>query len=423
MQKPVRLDNGIRIHLIPIQGTEAATIMVFNKVGSRHEHDKVYGAAHFIEHLMFKGTKRRPSTLDISRELDAVGAEFNAYTGKDLTGYYVKAEAAQLELAVDLLHDMLFHSKYEAEEIKREKGVIIEEINMYEDNPLIHIEELLEEQMFAGNNLGRQIAGTRASIKEMKREDIIAFRDAYYIPSRLVIAAAGKVDDKVIDLLNQTFGQVKAAKAKPAEFENFSGQPKLAANVQFKETEQIQVAMGFPSLAKADKKLPALRLMSIILGGTMSSRLFISVRERQGLAYLIRSSNTSYEDTGNFMIQAGLDKSRLPKAMAVIQAEIEKIKKHGVSDQELEDAKNNLRGRSLLKLEDSANLAEWYGQQEIFLAEALDPEEWLKKHESVTQDQVQEMAGRILDLDKASLAAIGPYKTGDDFLEAAGLKK
>ncbi|MBU1705767.1 insulinase family protein [Patescibacteria group bacterium] len=423
MKEPVRLDNGIRVHLIPFAGTEAVTVLVLNKVGSRHEDEKVFGAAHFIEHLMFKGTERRPSTLEISRELDSVGAEFNAYTGKDLTGYYVKADSAKTALAVDLLHDMLFHSKYDSQEIDRERGVIIEEINMYEDNPLIHIEELLEDQMFAGNNLGRPIAGTRASISQMKRADIVAFRDRYYIPSRMVIAVAGKVGENILELLNRTFGQVPAAGQQPTEFEAFQSPAALAAKVQFKETEQIQVALGFQSLKKSDEDLPVLRLMSIILGGTMSSRLFISVRERKGLAYLIRCGNTSYEDTGCFMIQSGLDQRRLPEAMATILEEIEKMKTEGVSDQELADAKNNLRGRSLLKLEDSSDRAEWYANQEVFLAEAETPEEWLKKHEAVTREQVQAMARRILLTETMSLAAIGPYGSGEEFIEAAGLKK
>ena len=193
MQKVRKLKNGMRVHLVPFTGTDAATVLVLTKVGSRYEDDKVWGGSHFIEHLMFKGTKRRPNTIDISKTIERYGALYNAYTGKDLTGYYVKIDGDKSDVAIDLLHDMIFHSKFDAREMNRERGVIIEEIKMYEENPIMHIGDLIEEAMFDGSTLGREIAGTPETMRTMKRSDLIAYRDRYYVPSEMVVVVAGAI--------------------------------------------------------------------------------------------------------------------------------------------------------------------------------------------------------------------------------------
>jgi len=192
-----KLNNGMRVHLTPVAGTQAVTVLVLTKVGSRYETPALSGASHFIEHLMFKGTKKRPTTLDISRTLDSVGAQYNAYTNKHETGYYIKIDAKHTHLAVDVLHDMLFHSHFDAKELDRERGVIIEEINMYQDSPMRHVEELLEAIVFEGNTLGWEIAGSHKTMREMKRDEILAFRDQHYIPSRMVISVAGKIPKNI----------------------------------------------------------------------------------------------------------------------------------------------------------------------------------------------------------------------------------
>lgn len=423
MKKPIVLSNGMRVHLMPFAGTQAATVLVFVKVGSRYEYADINGASHYIEHLMFKGTKRRPTTLDISRDLDAVGAEYNAFTGKEYTGYYITIEAGKLPLAVDMIHDMMFHSKYDKAEMDRERGVIIEEINMYRDNPMMHVEDLLEEAMFDGNTLGWNIAGSPKTMRGMTREQVIAFRDAYYIPSRVVIGVAGKVNKSTLALIKKTFGSVKAKPA-AAEYEKIAAaKPKKspAVRVQEKHVEQLQVAFGFPSYGVADKRNAALSLLASILGGTMSSRLFVSVREKKGLCYFVRAENSAYDDTGAFSIRSGLDKSRLKEAVKTILEEVAKIKKAGVTPRELKDAKDNFRGRLLLRLEESSNQADWYARQELLLREAKTPEERMKEIDAVTAAQVKQAANDVLDLAKMSAAAIGPFKDGKAFLRAAGL--
>ncbi len=414
-----KLKNGARVHLIPYAGTDAATVLVLFKVGSRYEQMKVWGGSHYVEHLMFKGTKRRPNTVDISRELDRFGAEYNAYTGKDMTGYFVKIAAEQVPVAIDMLNDMLFHSLYSPVEMAREKKVIIEEIKMYEENPVMHIEDILEEAMFDGSTLGRNIAGTAQSMLAMKRNDVIAYRDAYYSPERMVIAIAGKVPENAMALLEKTFGTVKS-RPEPECFVPFGVMPahkKPHVRRQNKDVKQIQVALGFPSVGKDHPDQPAIQLLASILGGSMSSRLFIEVRERKGLCYHVRAVADAYEDVGTFVIRAGLDGARLPLASKTILQEVMKMKKKGVTAQELRNVKDHVDGATKLSLEDSSSRAEFYARQELFLGQVETPAEKLAKYRKVTAKDVQRVANEILDLSKLSIAAIGPYKTDEALLK------
>jgi predicted Zn-dependent peptidase len=419
MSKVHTLKNGTRVHLLPSSGTQAATLLVLFKIGSRNEPLKVWGGSHFIEHLMFKGTKKRPETIDISKELDRYGAEYNAYTGKDLTGYWVKIAAEQIPVAVDLLHDMLFNSKFEEAEMTREKKVIIEEIKMYEENPIMHLEDLLEEAMFDGHTLGRNIAGTAKSMTAMKRKDVLAYRDAYYVPENMVIAIAGNVPKNALSLLEKSFGKVKA---KPMVTENVPftiegewQQPRVRR--QFKQLEQIQVALGFPTPGRDHKDMEALKLLSSILGGTMSSRLFIEVREKRGLCYNVRATVDAYEDVGVLTVRAGLDASRLSLAMKVIVSELHKIAKKGVTPAELKMAKDHVKGATTLRLEDSSNLAEFFARQELFGDKVETAEERLKRFAAVKISDVQRVAREIINFRRVSIAAIGPYKTDADLLK------
>jgi len=425
MAKHFILKNGTRVCLVPFAGTKATTVLVFCKVGSRYESVSLQGASHFIEHLMFKGTTRRPNTLAISRALDAVGAQFNAFTGKDATGYYVKADHQHAKLAIDLLHDMLFHSKYDPKELNRERGVIIEEINMYEDNPMSYVENLLEQGLFQGNPLADDIAGTHKSMRAMKRSDILTYRDSYYQPSRLVICVSGHVDEQVTTWLEETFGRVKAAGKKPEDFTPFVGwkdqqEPRII--VKEKAMEQVQLALGFPAYSLYDKKLRAAKLLAIILGGTMSSRLFIAVRERRGLAYFVRSWIETFEDTGYLTIRAGLDKSRLPLALKTIFNECRAIKRKGaIRVQELKDAKEYVRGKTLLAMEDSFARAEWYGQTTLFHEKEKTIEGYLKEIADVRMKDVEQVAQEMLRSAQLTIAAIGPYANKEALKKSAGL--
>ena len=423
MLKVHTLKNGARVHLVPVEGTQATTLLVLFKVGSRNESLSVWGGSHFVEHLMFKGTKRRPKTIDISKELDRYGAEYNAYTGKDITGYYVKIESGHIDVAVDLLHDMLFHSAFNAKEMTREKGVIIEEIKMYEENPIMHIEDLIEEAMFDGHVLGRNIAGTAPVMRKMKRADVLRYHKNYYSPENMVIVVAGNVASDVMEQLRQTFGKVGKKKVARSD-EVFAGLtprkiPRL--RVQNKPLEQIQIAIGFPTPGRAHKDMDALRLLASILGGTMSSRLFIEVREKRGLCYTVRATVESYDDAGVFSIRAGLDAKRLREAIHVIKHEIIKVSKSGVLQKELTMAKDNLRGGMMLQLEDSSAMAEFVARQELFLHEVMVAQERMALFDAVTRADIARVAKDVLDLRLISIAGIGPFVSEKEFLKKLGL--
>ncbi len=389
------------------------TIMVFTKVGSRYESKEINGASHFIEHLMFKGTKARPTTLDISKELDRFGAEYNAFTGKDATAYYVKMAAERTPIAVELLHDMLFHSKYDAKEIERERGVIVEEINMYEDNPRMHIEDLLEEALYPDSSLGWNIAGPREVIKTVTRDQLIAYRDAYYVPSRMAVVVAGKIVPGLWKLLEKTFGSVKKPTTpRDTTFAPFVAPERIANPVRFqkKNTEQVQLGMAWHGLGIGDEQIPAASLLGVILGGTMSSRLFIQVRERRGLCYSIHAGHQAFEDIGVFSVMAGLEKTRTEEAVKVIWDEVKKMKTQLVKPEELRRAKDYLRGKMLLAFEDSSNQADWYGKQWLFQGKTWTPEERLKKFERVTAADIRAVAKRLFRSGHFAASVIGPFE-------------
>jgi predicted Zn-dependent peptidase len=418
-----KLKNGARVVLAPFTGTEAATLLVMFKVGSRDEDLKVWGGSHFIEHLMFKGTKKRPETMDITRELDRYGAEFNAYTGKDITAYYVKITGERLPVAVDLLEDMLFHSKYEPQEMAKEKKVIQEEIKMYEENPIMHLEDMLEEAMFDGHVLGRNIAGTSESMTKMKREDVVKYRDQFYVPENMVIIVSGKVPKDILKQLEAGFGKIPHAKR--AMFENVYMPGKHSAKVlkrQEKPLEQIQVALGFPIPGRVHDDSYAIKVLATILGGTMSSRLFIQVREKRGLCYTVRANAEQYDDVGLLSVRAGLDAKRLPLAAKTIIAELKKIAKDGVTPKELSDAKEHWRGALTLQLEDSSARAEFFGRQELFEGKVETLDARMNHVNAVKAADVKRVAREYLNPAKMSLAVIGPYKTDAEVLKMFGIK-
>lgn len=405
-----RLANGLPVVMVPLKGAESMTLLVLCKVGSRYETVELNGASHFIEHLMFKGTKRRPASTDISRVLDRYGAAYNAYTDKDMTGYYIKMDAAHTELAIDLLYDMLFHSHFDAEEMNKERGVIIEEINMYEDNPNMHIDDLLEKSLFPNSTLGWDIAGPRENIRRVTREELIAYRDAYYIPSRMTVVLAGKIVPGALQMIRERFGKIHRPEGKDTPFKPFVAPKILPEPIAFqdKATEQVQFAMAFHGFASDDSRLPAAGLLGTILGGGMSSRLFTEIRERRGLCYSISAGHSAREDIGSFGIQAGLEKGSVEKAVQAIIAELKSVASKGVTQEELRRAKDQIRGRLMLSFEDSASQAEWYGRQWLFKKKLESPDQRLKRFEKVTRGDIAKVAKQLFRPESMATAVIGP---------------
>lgn len=416
MYKKKTLQNGLRLILSPLHETKAVTVLVLVGVGSRYEEKNINGITHFIEHMLFKGTKKRPTSLDITKELDGVGASYNAFTSKDHTGYYIKIASDKIELAFDLLSDMIFNSKFEAKEIKKEKGVIIEEINMYEDNPLLYISHLFEETVFGAHPLGWRISGPKEVIKKVSKEQILDYKDNFYRPNNMVVTVAGRFGEKEINTLIDKYfvkegGSKKIKQPKKVKITQKSANLTL----KFKETEQIHLALGFPAYSYFDKSYYALSLLAIILGGNMSSRLFTEVREKRGLAYFIKADISPYQDTGILMIQAGLDKARIEPAIKLILNELKEVRERGVTAKELKSAKEYLKGKIILELEDSENIADWYGKQELLLNKILTPEQRLKKIFAVTLDDIKKTARDIVKESKLNLALIGPFKSEKQF--------
>ena len=414
-----RLSNGLKLIFIPAKATKAVTVLVMLPVGSRYETPGANGVSHFIEHMMFKGTKRRPSNLAIAKELDKIGAQYNAFTGKDHTGYWVKVVGEKMGLAFDILADILFNSLFDRAEFQREKGVIIEEIKMYEENPLFHIEDLFEKLLFGVHPLGALISGQISAVKKMTRQKLLSYKEEFYQPSQMLVVVAGDVKKSRITRLVKRYFSLyhgRKRKNKYLPFEKKITRVRHRVSLLFKDIKQVQIALGGLAYPYTHPKLEAASLLGIILGGNMSSRLFTEVRVKRGLAYFINSSLGVYQDTGEYEIRAGVDRERTPEALRIILDELKKIKEKEVAEEELSRAKDYVKGTLSLSLEDSANLASWYGKQALLASKILTPKEKLTRIERVTQKDIQKVANDFFASQGLNLALIGPFKQNKPFL-------
>lgn len=405
--------------VVPISGTKATTVLAMFPVGSRYEHKKISGASHFVEHLMFKGTERRPTSEHISRELDAVGAEFNAFTSKDYTGYFIKIDGTKQEMAYDMLSDIIFHSKFDSEEIKKEKGVIIEELRMYEDNPMMAVEQKFNAVLFGDHPLGWDIGGEKESVRGISREELWNHYRCAYMPRHMVLVVAGMVEQKKLAELRRWFGKEKnnppevRKRFASNNFKKYSW-PKnnlsLAKRVlaDTRKIDQAHIVLGFPGLKRMAAERYAAALLLYILGGGMSSRLFVEVREKRGLAYMIRAGANYFRDCGAVYIKAGLDPARLEDALTIIRQELRKISEKPVTAKELADAKANFAGRLALSIEDSSFQANWYADKFLFDNKIETYNEVLKKIRKVTVGQINNLAKKLFRPKEMRLALISP---------------
>lgn len=414
----ITLKNGVRVILVPHQDTAAVTVLVSYGVGSLYETKALNGVSHFVEHMMFKGTRRRPDSRTLTRELDSLGADYNAMTSKDYTDYYVKLPYEHFGQAVDLLEDMTNHSRFSASDIANERGVIIEEIKMYEDNPIMHVMELMEDAMFGDTPLGWNIAGTRETVTKMTKKDIVAYQRRHYTPKRTVIAIAGKFDeDAAITLLQKRFGSQRGGTTRrdvsPRDIGTALRGPRIV--LQKKETGQVQVAMGFSAYGHGDRRLPTLLLLSTILGGTMSSRLYESVREKEGLCYTISSFSTSYLDAGHLMIQSGFAHHGVHRALKIVMRELRKMKTKTVTTEELSRAREYLKGRVLLSLEDSGRLANWYAKGALLTGKITTPERRVAQLFRVTKQDIMKVAKSLFRRSNLTMAVIGPDDDASEY--------
>jgi predicted Zn-dependent peptidase len=408
--KKIKLKNGLTVITVPMQDTQTATVVIMVGVGSRYETEKQAGLSHFIEHMFFKGTAKRPTTLSISEELDSIGGEFNAFTSKDRTGYYAKADSKHIETALDVVSDMYLNSKMEMEEIEREKGTILQELNMYEDNPMRSVNDVFENLLYKSNNLGRDIIGYKKTIKAFKRQDFINYMNRFYVANDTVICVAGKFDEKKIGKQIEKYflGMKKGKKVDIDRVVEVQKKPEV--KIKFKETDQTHMLLGVRAYEENHKDRFALSLLATILGGNMSSRLFIEVRERRGLAYYVRTGGDTYADCGYLATQAGVEHKNLAEAVKVILQEYQKIAENLVDEKELLRAKNYIKGKSVMGLESSDEVAMFFIDQGMKKRVILTPEEVFAKIDKVSIYDIKRVAEDLFQKGKLNLAIIGPHK-------------
>lgn len=403
------LANKLRLLTTAIPGSAAVTVLVYIKVGSRYETATENGFAHFVEHLLFKGTRRRPSTWHLSQELDSLGADYNAFTAKDYTGFYVKVDSLQLEPVLEIMADMLFASTFQPAEIAKEKQVIEEEINMYQDTPMYLVDDLFEENIYHGNSLARHVLGTKLSISQASRQRLVRFYRRYYTLPNMVMSISGKFPENIAQLVSKNFKSKNSTK--PTSLPSIiKVKPLEKINIKFQDTEQVHLVCGQP--IKINYRHPRFyhfQLANIVFGGMMSSRLFINIREKQGLGYYISSSLNAYEDVGSWQVAAGVDKNRLRQACQLIRQEWRKLQQ-GIKKLELKKAQEYFNGKLTLKLEDSAQVAQWYGRSELFQQKIFSPAEIKAKVSAITLAEINKLLASNIKLPSMALTIIGPYK-------------
>jgi predicted Zn-dependent peptidase len=409
------LDNGLRLLTASMPQVASTTCFVFYAAGSRYETPDTNGIAHFSEHMFFKGTEKRPTARDIGVEIDGIGGEFNAFTGKEYTGYYVKCAAEHRGVALDVLSDMLRHSKFAEEEIEREKGVIVEEMNMYFDTPRDFIGGVYDDLLYGDQPLGWDIIGKKETVRNATRETFMDYIGKWYKPSRTVVGVAGRLDDDVRAEVERLFGDLEPGETpEPARVKVLDNkEPRV--KVHTKQSDQAHLILGVPSIPITHPDRYIIQVLGTVLGGGMSSRLFTEVRERRGLAYYVYGVNHSYTDAGSLYAQAGVDINRIDEAVTTIADELKKIVDEVVPAAELEKAKNFAKGRFVLQLENPQGLLLFGLRRELLEGQAAEPEEVMAAIDAVTAEDVQRVAQDVIGSHGPNLALIGPFDDAERF--------
>ncbi|OGM92749.1 hypothetical protein A2333_02405 [Candidatus Wolfebacteria bacterium RIFOXYB2_FULL_49_7] len=413
--KKLTLDNGLRLVLVPREASLATTVLVLVETGSKYETKDISGISHFLEHMCFKGTEKRPTAFAIASELDGIGASYNAFTSQEYTGYYAKARPKHFGQILDVVSDIYLNQKFDTKEIDKERGVIIEEINMYEDLPMRKVQDVFMALMYGDQPAGWPIAGRKDVVNKITREDFIEYHKKHYVAEATIVIVAGAFDEQeAIDGVKNYFANIttgaKGAKAKTSEAQNA---PQIA--LATKETDQTHLVMGVRAFDLFDERKYALELLADILGGGMSSRLFQKVREEMGAAYYIGAGADLSTDHGYMDISAGIDHKKIDDVLAAIVEELKRMATEPVAPEELTRAKEHLIGGLVLGLETSNQWAGFYGSQEALEKNMMSPEELIKKTQEVTAEQIQAVAKDIIKNEGLNLAIIGPFKDKERF--------
>ena len=402
------LSNGLRLLTAPMDHAQSVSCFVMLSAGSRFETPETNGIAHFSEHMFFKGTERRPTARHIGSEVDGIGGEFNAFTGKEYTGYYVRCAGEHRSIALDVLTDMLRNSKFDSEEIEREKGVIVEEMNMYFDTPRDYISGVYDDLLYGDQPLGWDIIGRKETVRAATRDTFLDYTGRWYKPKRMVVGVAGMVGDGLESEVERLLGDLE-----PAD----TGEPEPAAfaengtvRIHTKASDQAHLCLGVRSYPLVHPDRYALQLLGTVLGTGMSSRLFTEVRERRGLAYYVYTVNHSYTDAGSLYSQAGVDIERIDEAVSTIVTELRKIAEETVPSDELEKARNVAKGRFVLQTESPHGLIMFGLRREVLEGQTAEPEEILEGLDAVTAEDVQRVAQDLIGDKGLKLALIGPFE-------------
>jgi len=415
MFKKTILKNGLRLITVPMKNTRTATVLVLVGTGSKYETKETNGISHFVEHMFFKGTKRRPNPLKIAESLDRVGGNYNAFTGKEFTGFWAKVDFKHLDLALDWVADIFLNSKLEKREIEREKGVIIEEVNMYLDTPTSYIRDLWEKLLYGSQPAGWLIIGEKENILNFDRKKVLDYLKNHYSALNTVICAAGNIKSGLVERkIRKYFKNIRERqiqhKIKVKEEQN-----KPEVLLHFKKTDQTHFCLGARGYDFFHPRRYAQAILATILGGNMSSRLFTSVRGKRGLAYYIQTSSESTTDTGYLVTQAGVDHKNIEKTIKIILEEYKLLKNRSVKREELQKAKDYLKGTSSLSLELSDTQASFYASQELLEQKILTPKEKFQKIDEVSINDIKKVTKDIFQPERLNLAIIGPFKKKERF--------
>jgi len=407
------LKNGLRVIAVPMKNANSVTVLVLVGTGSKYETKDINGISHFLEHMFFKGTKKRPTTLKISETLDMIGGQYNAFTSKETTGFWAKVDKKHTNIALDWISDMFLNAKFEAQEIEREKGVVIEELNMYLDTPTAYVSELFEDLLYKDQPAGWRIVGEKENIISFNRDKVVDYYKTHYSNQNTVICIAGDINQKkIVQKMETYFGKSKNQQSlSKLAVKEYQSKPEIL--LHHKKTDQTHFCLGVRTYDMFDQRKYALTLMAVILGGNMSSRLFISVRERNGLGYYVHTSVDATTDTGYLVTQSGIKNDSLEKAISLVLSEYRDLKNKKITAKELKKAKDYLRGSMSLSLDATDAQASFYASQEVMNEKLMSPEEKMKMIDKISINDIKIVAEDIFKPEKLNLSVIGPLEESD----------
>ena len=406
----ILLKNNLRVISVPMADALTTTILILVEAGSEYETRKNNGVSHFLEHMCFKGTEKRLSSLDITSELDAVGAAYNAFTSNQYTGYYAKVQPKYFDEILDIISDIYLNPVFNQREIEKERGVIIEEINMYEDLPMRRVQEFFTNLLYGDQPAGWDIAGKKEIIRRINRNDFIEYQKNHYLGKSTIVVVTGNFNEKeAVKKIESAFSGIRTGK-KIQKLKTVESQKSPRIFLKMKETDQAHLVVGVRAFDIFDKRKYAIDLIADILGGGMSSRLFQKLREEMGVAYYVKAEADLLSDHGFLTASAGVDNNKVSEAIKAVVEEFEKLAKEPVKREELQRVKDRCVGGLIMGLETSDQLAGFYGGQEIITGKTISPEETIKKIQAVKIEEISAVAKDIFKNNKLNLAIIGPFK-------------